>query len=516
VADAVEAQWHGHDYQARFFWLFAAALRDPEQSNVIEVTYEANGPKAFDDVVVRYNPGRHSLGARRVSVDYHQIKWHTTRAGRFGFADLIDPAFIGAEKYSILQRLKQAKATAPADSAFKLVTTDRVADDDPLASLISSKDHSLLLDVLFDATTDRSKMGKVRKLWREHLGLQSDEALRVVIDGLHIVEGHFALEDLRTAVNLRFRVVGLVPCNDTMEFKYDAAARALKVKGINRLTRETFETLCKEENWIQPEMGSQLRNVSLRSFALLPSDHLDAHPDATFSLVNFFDGRFLNPGYSWRGDLQPAILKFLRSQLTQTRGLRLFLDAHLSIAFLAGSILHLKANAEVRLVQKGRSGTREWNSTDDKLGPPLIERQVSLTGSTERVIAASITRNIDKDVELYVQQHLPNVKSIYFFAPQGGPNQAAIVGGAHAAQLASQVADKVASDRMLNATSHIFMAAPNSFAFYLGQHAEALGRCIPCVFHRSWTVIPGHRGQRREVGGGSRRFCWGVHDELRE
>jgi hypothetical protein len=37
-----------------------------------------------------------------------------------------------------------------------------------------------------------------------------------------------------------------------------------------------------------------------------------------------------------------------------------------------------------------------------------------------------------------------------------------------------------------------------------------------CVFHRSWTVIPDHRGQRREVGGGSRRFCSDVHDELRE
>ena len=35
-----------------------------------------------------------------------------------------------------------------------------------------------------------------------------------------------------------------------------------------------------------------------------------------------------------------------------------------------------------------------------------------------------------------------------------------------------------------------------------------------CVFHRSWTVIPGHRGQRRGFGGERRRFFSGVHDEL--
>jgi hypothetical protein len=35
-----------------------------------------------------------------------------------------------------------------------------------------------------------------------------------------------------------------------------------------------------------------------------------------------------------------------------------------------------------------------------------------------------------------------------------------------------------------------------------------------CVFYRSWTVIPGHRGQRRGFGGERRRFFSGVHDEL--
>jgi hypothetical protein len=37
---------------------------------------------------------------------------------------------------------------------------------------------------------------------------------------------------------------------------------------------------------------------------------------------------------------------------------------------------------------------------------------------------------------------------------------------------------------------------------------------VRCVFHRSWTVIPGHRGRRWGFGGERRRFFSDVHDEL--
>ena len=55
MADAVMARWHGDNYQARVFWENAFNLLLPN-SSVVEVTFEANGPKAFDDVVVKYDP----------------------------------------------------------------------------------------------------------------------------------------------------------------------------------------------------------------------------------------------------------------------------------------------------------------------------------------------------------------------------------------------------------------------------------------------------------------------------
>jgi len=103
-----------------------------EQLAVIEVTYEADKPKAFDDVVVRY--GLPSRG-QRVPVsprDYYQIKWHTAADERFGFEDLFDPGLIGAASFSLLRRLQQAKTYALPGSHFTFLTLSRIRDGDPL------------------------------------------------------------------------------------------------------------------------------------------------------------------------------------------------------------------------------------------------------------------------------------------------------------------------------------------------------------------------------------------------
>ncbi|KAK0350005.1 hypothetical protein LTR94_030776, partial [Friedmanniomyces endolithicus] len=120
MANAVVAGWQGHDYQARFFWLHASALRDPDQTNVTEVSYEADFPKGFDDVVVRYDPPRPGSQGYRIGVHHYQIKYHVVAAGRFGYEDLVDPAFTGGTAVSILQRLREAKDKSPENAAFTL------------------------------------------------------------------------------------------------------------------------------------------------------------------------------------------------------------------------------------------------------------------------------------------------------------------------------------------------------------------------------------------------------------
>ena len=227
MADAVVARWHGDNYQARVFWENAFNLLSPH-SCVVEVTFEADGPKAFDDVVVKYDPPVARSGPDRVSAEYHQIKWHVQTGGRFGYEDFTEPDFIGARSFSLLERLQEARRTAPASAQFTFLTTYRIKDGDPLAALISGHDRTLLVERLFDGTTDRSRTGKVRKRWREHLELDEDEQLRAVVHGLRVVDGHRSLQELRDQINLKAQAVGVLPCNAAdSDFRYDELAQDL-------------------------------------------------------------------------------------------------------------------------------------------------------------------------------------------------------------------------------------------------------------------------------------------------
>ncbi len=479
VANSVEAGWHGHDYQARFFWIHASALRDPDQTHVIEVSYEADGPKAFDDVIVRYDPPRVSMGSHRVSVDYHQIKYHVTLGGRFGYQDLIDPAFIGATTFSVLERLKQAKETAPTSSAFTLVTVDSIKDDDPLGAIISAKDHSIRMDKLFVAGGDRSKMGKVRKFWRDHLKFESDEELRKVLLGLHITTAHRSLQQMKDEVNLRFRLVGLISCNDTVEFRFDAAARALKSSGRNTFSRADFEALCTEEGWIRAQKPEEYLNVAIRSFGDGPTDRLDARPEQTLSLLHLFDERHPRSHSDWAAKVQPAVEEFLQRLRQGHKRLRLFLDSHASIAFLAGASLGLKSGVAVELVQKGRGGMSVWRPDDGLKGVSTESTTEEVGSGNEVALVVSLSRNALDDVREYVRLSAPSIGRLVHLVVPAGSGQRAVSGGEHAAQLADEAAEAVRAVKPPRGTPvHIFVAGPNAFTFYLGQHRESLGPCV--------------------------------------
>lgn len=318
MSKAVAPRWRGDNYQSRFFWIHAASLLDPERLEVVEVTFEADGPKAFDDVVVRYDPGRpRASGPGRITVDYHQIKWHVDSSGRFGFKDLTSPAFIGATSVSILERLKIAKEGAEEGAAFHLITTDRVTDGDQLGELISQVDGSLRLQKLKEGKTDNSRMGKVRQCWREHLELSSDEELYALLDGLHITEGHSTLEQLRHDVSVKFRLVGLVGAESETAFIYDEAARQLLIKDINRFDRASFQQWCKTEQWFLPRKVIARRSVALSTFPPRPTPaHMrEASTENTLSLVDRFEGRHLREGVTW-GELKAPVVDFLKARLS--------------------------------------------------------------------------------------------------------------------------------------------------------------------------------------------------------
>ena len=488
MADAVMARWHGDNYQARIFWENAFNLLFPH-SCVVEVTFEANGPKAFDDVVVKYDPPVARSGSERVSAEYHQVKWHVQTGGRFGYEDFIDPNFIGAKSFSLLKRLHQARRTAPASAHFAFLTTYRIKDGDPLAYLISGHDKTLLIERLFDGTTDKSRMGKVRKCWREHLKLTTDDELKTIVRGLRVLDGYRSLEELRSEINFKAQIVGVLACSAAdSDFRYDELARQLKVRQLNTLNRESFLQLCRDEGLlvertVEPD---SFLPIAIRSFLGPAADIVGAAPEHTLLLTDDFRHRYLQDDREWQRDIRPKVETFLRAAVRKCTRLRLILDAHASIAFLAGAVLDLKSGVQTELVQKGRVGARTWRADDESAARGTRFKIVDddIGRSRDIAIAISVSQPVTAQTRAYVAAQLPDVGKLISFAMPTGPGQQNVAGGEHAAALAEQVSNYVREVRVndFDAIVHIFAACPNSLLFFLGQHHQAIAPCIVYEF----------------------------------
>ncbi len=485
MADAIVATWHGGNYQARVFWQNALCIL-MDYSPISEVSFEADGPKAFDDVVVKYDPPIARSGSERVSADYHQIKSHVDTGGRFGYEDLTKPEFIGAIAFSLLERLQSAKKTAPSSAQFTFLTTYRIRDDDPLAPLISGNDNTLLLRKLFDGTTDRSRMGKIRKCWREHLALDTDDELKDVVSGLRIVRGHLSLELLRDDINLKANIVGTKAYSGaTSDFRYDELARQLKIRELNTLTRESLLKFCEEEGFLdtRPAEPDPYRSIAIRSFLGPSADVINVPEEDLLMLTGEFRERYLQDGRDWQRDIRPKVATFLSAAVKRAPQLRLILDAHASIAFLAGTVLHLKSGVDLELVQKGRVGSRTWRADDGSdLGAAKFSiAETPLGEGADIALAISIAQPVEADVQTYVIDHLANnIGRMIAFSLPDGPGQRTVAGGEHAAILAEQIAYylKAAKADNTDATVHLFAACPNSLLFFLGQHHQNVSPTI--------------------------------------
>lgn len=150
------------------------------------------------------------------------------------------------------------------------------------------------------------------------------------------------------------------------DFRFDELARQLKVRKRNALNRQALVRLCKEEGLLmdRPTEHDCFLPVAVRSFLGPAADIVGAAPEDTLMLTDDFRQRYLQEGREWQRDIRPKVESFLRAAVKKSAKLRLILDAHASIAFLAGAVLHLKSGIEMQLVQKGRVGTRTWHVDD--------------------------------------------------------------------------------------------------------------------------------------------------------
>lgn len=483
MSNATTALQSGFNYQARVFWLNAFDLLIPEK-RVLEVCFEADDPKAFDDVVVHYETPIPRGGPERITAECHQVKWHVSGGGRFGFVDLADPAFIGAERYSLLERLRDAVQGDDSMRSYVLVTTDRIRDDDQLSELVSKNDQSLLIERLYSSKTDNSKMGAVRRCWREHLELSSDDDLRRIVSPLRIVDGYRSLRELQDEVNSKAVSLGIKPDDDARSsFQYDDLVQKLNSRNRNRFTRDLLEQTLREEGlWVgrQLKAGPALP-IAIHSFLGLATDLVATEPECTLFLTDLFRHRYLGDGHDWQTDVRPRVEAFLAEMARKSETLRLVLNAHASIAYLAGTIYHVKTGVNVELAQKGRvGGTRIWRSDDGSDGDPLSVIVEDVGDAADLVVGVSLTQQVDQDVQNYISGSGVAVGRFVRASVPDGPGQQSVSGGKHAAALAEQLTRAIRGlkQRTPNALVHIFAACPNSFLYYLGQQHQSIGPAV--------------------------------------
>lgn len=487
MARQIVARQGGDDYQARWFWLQACALLD-DYSTVKRVVYEDDELKSFDDIAVYYHPGHRDKNGELVDAEFYQVKFHVTSDGALTAQSLCDPEFINAKKYSLLQRIKTAHDhcyTKQINYRLIIYTPWSIHPDDPLAKIHSNSNGSIIWDKLKNGG-DRSEMGKLRKIWKEHLGLSNDNELKSVLANVHIEKGP-TLNELARQLNYRLEAKGLKPVErDHLINPYDDLTRKMLAENKNELTAESLLAICKQEGLLikTPTRPTNITSLGIRSFIRWTED-LQNQTQSMICLSHYFDGRWIKNVNYWNNEITNEICSFISKYITRGGSYRLHLDTHSSIAFLAGNLLPEKMGVDIEVVQHSKKGTSYWNFTNDQesgSGNLEFTEEICHHGVTEFALAIGVTHNIKNDVIHYIRKSLPTVGCLALAFPDTGPSQTSVINGPHADSLANQIVQYMRSkDIGITAEKrvHIFSAAPNGFIFCLGRKMQS----IPC-----WTL----------------------------
>jgi hypothetical protein len=479
MTQAVTVRRDGDTFQARLFWWHAARLLDPE-SPVIGVGFET-GPKSFDDIWIEYDPAHSAVDqyGDPLRREHVQCKWHVT-PDSYGYAHLVDPEFINANARSLLQRAREAQLAYASEGSgvrFKLLTNWRLDRNDPLREMIGNRSGAIRLERLYGSATDNSKAGAVRKAWREHLAIDETE-LRLLARTLAFGEATDTLDALRDHLDILFGLVGLrrIPANQNA-FPYDDLVFQWMAQGRLEFDRTSFRTACAREDLLGPaQSGPRVYGVKSFEHAF---DRLEERCHAVLDLIPAFDDRYIRSDGDWESSLYPALRTFLLAAAKNQPRLRLALDAHVTLAFAAGSIINIKSGRQVELEQRS-TDRRLWAADDmisDPRWPTLVAETTELcTDQSDLAVALGLTHDSSADVRRYCEAKLPSVGRLLILKPSTGSGAQSVACGRHAFELADAATGAIRAARIGGAgLMHLFIAAPNAFTFFLGQRQTILG-----------------------------------------
>jgi SMODS-associated and fused to various effectors sensor domain len=481
MTQAVSVRRDGDTFQARLFWKAAIRMLDPV-SSIQRVGFEY-GPKSFDDVWVEHfgpnSPIDHE--GRPITREHTQCKWHVA-PGQYGYLDIIDPEFINASSKSLLQRAREAQVLYAPDGVgcrFRLYTTHRINCDDALCSLIHRRVNNLRLDRMWEGKTRNSASGGLRHAWATHLGI-TEEALRLLARTLVFTETTESLADLRETLNDNFQRYGLrTVLASESSFPYDEIVFAWLAQGRNVFDRAGFYDACKREGLLSPPTPAPFV-FGVKSFEH-PTDALEDRCVRVLSLLPDFYTRQIRPESDWSLTIYPKLKQFLLEVAKEHTTLRLALDAHITLAVAAGSVLNVKSGRTIELEQR-TNGRHIWSPNDSTLEDSwsrwAAEEVEQDAEAQDIVVTVGITTDPWPMVEAFLQhQHVP-YRLRMSLLPTHGTGGFCVKSGSHATALAEDLIQRIAvlrSTGKFSGTVHLFMAVPNVFSFFLGQRISRVG-----------------------------------------
>jgi hypothetical protein len=249
------------------------------------------------------------------------------------------------------------------------------------------------------------------------------------------------------------------------------------MSGPNEFEPGSFQEMCEREGLLNPHATTaETPKIGVRSFMRM-AENMEAECDRFVCVTEHFDGRHARNLNLWQGEIKLAAQKFLADPAYRAQEYHILLDCHLSLAFLAGYELDRKSGAQVFPVQKG-TPTAVWKPSGQQTpDASWSETRTELADTSADVaIAVSVTRDALADVKRLVEQ-VGTFGAIVDARPAVGVGAKLVQGADHAIALADNLAELIRKHRPGPGGSvHLFLSAPNAFAYFLGQHRGALGK----------------------------------------
>lgn len=488
MATSVIARQSGDDFQSKFFWLKACGLNLPHTC-IKKVAWEMDSTFGFDDVVVYYEPAAKESGYD-VTEDYYQVKFHVDHKRGFTCDALMDPEFIGNKTESILQRLHNNYKSDPTNFASKrynIVNTWGLDHSDNLRLLLGNN-GGIRLDNLFKKGP-KSTNGKIREAWKAHLEIHSDDELREILAPLRIMHSFGDERHVKDQLNSNLLLSGLKPIPaDQHSSKYNDLIQKLHASGKNIFTKdELFDILKAEELYIGKATDEEnYFKVGVRSFRK-GAENLHNEVDQISCFLHCFSSRFILEEYAGMEFINEQIKATAEKIIENKKPVLLHLDTHLSLATLLGSQLNPKYGVpEITLVQKTFNGKKLWKAdtetTPAQAAPfwTITEEQLNEHGD-ETVLSINVTHNIIEDVNAFVEENLAHVKAIVHATILPKIGATSLINANHAVSALEELINTVKTVKRkcsVMGKVHVFIAAPNALAFYLGQKISLLGKVV--------------------------------------